>query len=203
MSPEKRRTVLLNILALDPNYDRALAKGFRYLAGGHFSSVFRHAHTPGVVYKISTGAPGNSGERKGRLYTDGWVPYAYWCIGQTDPHLPRIYGIRQHSERCYVAAMEELLPAYAKDADYERQRLGLAKALRGYSEGAPELAEIGTRIRQFINAAGFKLDFHEDNAMLRESDGMCVVTDPASFKGSERDARKFKALYAHTDTCTS
>lgn len=140
--------------------------GFRHVASGHYSDVYRHPKAPGVVFKLNIGNFDSCHDLMLRLVssTHENLPRVYGVVGGT---LPYVLGdIRPRPVA--VGVMEELLPSDGSDWE-------------------SDLEEVKGEVEALLDSWGFEMDdVHSGNVMYRGY--TVVVTDPSTY-GSWTDAR--------------
>lgn len=154
--------------------------GFMYCGHGYFSSVFKHADTPGVVYKLSMRTD------------DAYAAFALWARANPNPHAPVFHDI-QRGRRAVVFALKEYLPLGVAQS---RGQLPLAFMPYGLMWRAREnkpntlyrrnLVKYLREIRKFFEGVA-TIDIHGENLMFDPGSKRIIVTDPVSFTKSSED----------------
>lgn len=192
----KERT-LMNLLALSKRHN-AHKHHFVPCGSGHFSQVFTHPSTPGVVYKLATAPSGRRFNHNGevRPQDDGYDLYAQWCLeylqsGGTDKTCPPIKARRRVNSETYVYVIGCLNDRPAEDI-HGRQHGKATDSLYGYIINHRQHYG-NTRFLNYIKrrakqVRGIRWDIHGGNVMWTDDEHM-VLTDPISYllKGKDYD----------------
>lgn len=202
--PPKGMRQLMHIIALNPNHDYLLGKGFRKVGSGHFSTVYSHPTAPGYVFKVNQDY--NRYEVEHELPSrDGYGPFADFVMARFEAqghcrYLPRILSKVQSTAGRTVWCIERLTPGDDCSSDHDlalsvSNRVLNAHSFRNIEEqrrliedAYPELLELLRELRQLGLDMGARPDIHGSNYMIRDDDGKedFVITDPFSFIRHER-----------------
>lgn len=154
--------------------------GFMYGGHGYFSSVFQHAATPGVVYKLSMRTD------------DAYAAFALWARANPNPHAPVFHDI-QRGRRAVVFAIKEYLPLGVAQYRGQLPMAFMPHLLMGrVRENKPNtlyrrnLVKYLRDICKFFNGVA-KLDIHGENMMFDPDSKRIIVTDPVSFTKSSEE----------------
>lgn len=154
--------------------------GFMYCGHGYFSSVFQHADTPGVVYKLSMRTD------------DAYAAFALWARANPNPHAPVFHDI-QRGRRAVVFAIKEyvslneaqlsgqLTTAFVTYRLMDRVRDNKPNTL--YRRN---LVKYLREIRKFFKGVA-EIDIHGENLMFDPDSKRIIVTDPVSFTKSAEE----------------
>lgn len=148
--------------------------GFMYCGHGYFSSVFKHADTPGVVYKLSMRTD------------DAYAAFALWARANPNQHAPVFHDI-QRGRRAVVFAIKEYISIDAAQLLDQLPETFTAYHLMGrVSENKPNalyrrnLVKYLREIRKFFKGVA-TIDIHGENLMFDLDSKRIIVTDPVSF----------------------
>ncbi len=154
--------------------------GFMYCGHGYFSSVFQHAATPGVVYKLSMRTD------------DAYAAFALWARANPNPHAPVFHDI-QRGRRAVVFAIKEYLPLNVAQSrgqlprDFTSYRLmGRVSANKPNTMYRRNLVKYLREVRKFFEGVA-TIDIHGENLMFDPDSKRIIVTDPVSFTKSSED----------------
>ena len=154
--------------------------GFLYCGHGYFSSVFQHADTPGVVYKLSMRTD------------DAYAAFALWARANPNPHAPVFHDI-QRGRRSVVFAIMEYISLNAAQLRGQLPIPFSAYCLMGrVRENKPStlyrrnLVKYLREIRKFFNGVA-EIDIHGENLMFDPDSKRVIVTDPVSFTKSAEE----------------
>jgi len=154
--------------------------GFMYCGHGYFSSVFKHADTPGVVYKLSMRTD------------DAYAAFALWARANPNPHAPVFHDI-QRGRRAVVFAVKEYISLNTAQLRDQLPATFSAYRLMGrVSENKPNtlyrrnLVKYLREIRKFFNGVA-EIDIHGENLMFDPDSKRIIVTDPVSFTKSAEE----------------
>lgn len=156
--------------------------GFMYCGHGYFSSVFQHADTPGVVYKLSMRTD------------DAYAAFALWARANPNQHAPMFHDI-QRGRRAVVFAIKEYLPLGVAQSRGQLPLDFIPYRLMGrVHENKPNtlyrrnLVKYLREIRKFFNGVA-KIDIHGENLMFDPDSKRVIVTDPVSFTKSSEESQ--------------
>lgn len=154
--------------------------GFTYCGHGYFSSVFKHADTPGVVYKLSMRTD------------DAYAAFALWARANPNPHAPVFHDI-QRGMRAVVFAITEYMPLSVAQSRGQLPLSFTPYTLMGrVRENKPNtlyrrnLVKYLREIRKFFLGVA-TIDIHGENLMFDPDSKRIIVTDPVSFTKSSED----------------
>lgn len=139
------------------------------LGSGIFGAVFKRPNDPYVIKVFK--------------HDKQYLKYLeYARQHQHNPHVPKIRGKIMKPYRnfqLYLVRIEELVPlSYRMDKQYY-----LYKKLQEYaysSRFGPDdcLPYALVEVIDYIKSSGGEIDLHDENVMVRPSDGQLVITDP-------------------------
>lgn len=154
--------------------------GFMYCGHGYFSSVFKHADTPGVVYKLSMRTD------------DAYAAFALWARANPNQHAPLLHDI-QRGRRAVVFAIKEYISLGEAQLRGQLPMHFSALHLMGrVSVNKPNtlyrrnLVKYLREIRKFFNGVA-EIDIHGANLMFDPDSKRIIVTDPVSFTKSSEE----------------
>lgn len=154
--------------------------GFMYCGHGYFSSVFQHAATPGVVYKLSMRTD------------DAYAAFALWARANPNPNAPVFHDI-QRGRRAVVFAIKEYMPFGVAQSRGQLPLSFMPHILMDrVRENKPNtlyrrnLVKYLREISKFFKGVA-QIDIHEENLMFDPDSKRVIVTDPVSFTKSAEE----------------
>lgn len=154
--------------------------GFMYCGHGYFSSVFKHADTPGVVYKLSM------------CTNDAYAAFALWARANPNQHAPVFHDIKR-GRRAVVFAIKEYLPLNVAQirgqlplAFATYRLMGRVRKNKPNTMYRRNLVKYLREISQFFRGVA-TIDIHGENLMFDPDSKRIIVTDPVSFTKSSED----------------
>lgn len=156
--------------------NEAERRGFNWLGGGCYSSVYEHPCAPGLVIKLTM-------DRE----DEASITYLAWARANPGPHVPKVYHLRRE-KKTQVAVINKLMPLDSRNRALYYEHLERVYSAESYREAADSvpMAYVAADIYEFFeNLCGW--DLHSGNIMQDEN-GCMVITDPVT-TAYDKDSR--------------
>lgn len=143
-------------------------RGFTWLGGGCFSSVYEHPCAPGLVIKLTM-------DRE----DEASITYLAWARANPGPHVPKVYHLRRE-KKIQVAVINKLMPLDDANRAQYYEHLECIYSAETYRKAAGEcsVAGVAADIYAFFDGlCGW--DLHSGNIM-QDMNGVMVITDPVT-----------------------